>query len=228
MMHTDGMKPPVHNQDKQMSIRLVQPDQHEATPENNPLRKNNGKPSLKTGLRPVYQDVAYQDVALSVGMCRMATTDEGLCFLQFHPDEVERATALQKAFPRATLIATDTAPDPVASARLLAWHDRLEAYLHGENHTFSMPLDMQGTPFQLEVWAYLRTIPYGETRTYAEVARGIGRPDSVRAVASACAANRTAIVIPCHRVLRSGGALGGYRWGLEMKRQLLALEKAHY
>ena len=86
--------------------------------------------------------------------------------------------------------------------------------------------EMSGTPFQQKVWSYLRTIPRGETRTYAEVAKGIGHPRAIRAVASACARNEHAVVVPCHRVIRSDGGLGGYRWGVERKRRLLELEGA--
>jgi AraC family transcriptional regulator of adaptative response/methylated-DNA-[protein]-cysteine methyltransferase len=87
-------------------------------------------------------------------------------------------------------------------------------------------VDIRGTAFQVQVWDYLRQIPRGELRTYKEVAEAIGRPKAVRAVASACGANRIALAIPCHRVIRGDGGLGGYRWGIERKRQLLAIENS--
>lgn len=86
------------------------------------------------------------------------------------------------------------------------------------------PLHMLGTEFQCRVWRYLLTIPVGETRTYAEVAKGVGQPEAVRAVANACGTNKLGILIPCHRVVRSDGTLGGYRWGVELKERLLARE----
>jgi AraC family transcriptional regulator of adaptative response/methylated-DNA-[protein]-cysteine methyltransferase len=87
-----------------------------------------------------------------------------------------------------------------------------------------LPLDLRGTPFQRRVWQALRTIPLGETASYAEIARRIGAPKSARAVAAACRANPVAIVIPCHRVVRQDGSLAGYRWGITRKRALLARE----
>jgi O-6-methylguanine DNA methyltransferase len=89
----------------------------------------------------------------------------------------------------------------------------------------NLPVDVNGTPFQLRVWQELRAIPYGETRTYSEVARSLGQPSAARAVARACATNRVALLIPCHRVVREDGSLGGYRWGLDRKRALLDAER---
>jgi AraC family transcriptional regulator of adaptative response/methylated-DNA-[protein]-cysteine methyltransferase len=102
----------------------------------------------------------------------------------------------------------------------------LNAHLEGKRSTAELPLDIQGTAFQKRVWEFLRTIPYGATTSYTEVARGIGRPKSVRAAASACARNKIGVLIPCHRVLRGSGDLAGYRWGLPRKRRLLAVEGA--
>ena len=90
----------------------------------------------------------------------------------------------------------------------------------------ALPLDVRATAFQQRVWSELRTIPYGETRSYGAVAQAIGNPQAVRAVARACASNSVALVIPCHRVVRENGDLGGYRWGMERKRKLLAMEKS--
>src|SRR5258706_7126100 len=96
----------------------------------------------------------------------------------------------------------------------------------GDHPRLELPLDVRASTFQLRVWRFLQSIPWGETRSYAEVAEGIGSPRATRAVAGACAANPVAVVVPCHRVIRSDGALSGYRWGVERKRQLLALERA--
>jgi len=97
-------------------------------------------------------------------------------------------------------------------------------HLHGRRPRLELPLDIQATAFQWQVWNALSQIPYGETRTYKEVAASIGRPSAVRAVAHACATNPVSVVIPCHRVVRTSGELAGYRWGLERKKALLAAE----
>jgi AraC family transcriptional regulator of adaptative response/methylated-DNA-[protein]-cysteine methyltransferase len=101
----------------------------------------------------------------------------------------------------------------------------LEAYLAGRLTQLELPLDLQGTAFQLLVWRYLRRVPRGETRSYAEVAQGIGRPQAARAVARACAGNRVAVLVPCHRVVRGDGTISGYRWGVARKRALLEAER---
>ncbi|PLM31987.1 bifunctional transcriptional activator/DNA repair enzyme protein Ada, partial [Klebsiella quasipneumoniae] len=98
------------------------------------------------------------------------------------------------------------------------------AHLDDSRRPVSLPLDLQGTAFQLQVWQALRQIPAGETRSYRQVAEHIGQPRAVRAVAGACAANSLAVIVPCHRVVRENGALSGYRWGTARKAQLLARE----
>jgi methylated-DNA-[protein]-cysteine S-methyltransferase len=103
----------------------------------------------------------------------------------------------------------------------------LEEYFDGKRHDFSMPLDLRGTPFQLACWHALLQIPYGETRTYADIARAIGHPTAFRAVGMANNRNPIAIVVPCHRVIATGGSLCGYGGGLDIKRKLLDLECAH-
>ncbi|GIV67749.1 MAG: hypothetical protein KatS3mg048_0611 [Caldilinea sp.] len=103
--------------------------------------------------------------------------------------------------------------------------EQIAAFLEAPQRGLSLPLDMQGTAFQRRVWAALREIPAGETISYTALAARIGAPSAVRAVAAACAANRLAVAIPCHRVVRKDGALGGYRWGVERKRRLLEQER---
>ncbi len=107
---------------------------------------------------------------------------------------------------------------------LKPWLAALVAHLDGEERQLALPLDVRATAFQRRVWEQLRKIPYGSTRSYAEVARAIGNPRATRAVARACATNPAALVIPCHRVVREDGAPGGYRWGVERKRALLQRE----
>ena len=101
----------------------------------------------------------------------------------------------------------------------------MRANVDRRQREMNLPVDVHGTPFQLRVWQELRAIPYGETRSYAQVAASLGQPKAVRAVARACASNRVALLVPCHRVVQSGGGLGGYRWGETRKRRLLEGEK---
>jgi AraC family transcriptional regulator of adaptative response/methylated-DNA-[protein]-cysteine methyltransferase len=125
---------------------------------------------------------------------------------------------LQDRFPRAQLIGADAAFEQLV-ARVIGF---VEAPAQG----FDLPLDVRGTAFQQRVWQALRNIPAGSTASYAEIARRIGQPKAVRAVAQACASNAIAVAIPCHRVVRNDGALSGYRWGVERKRALLEKELA--
>jgi AraC family transcriptional regulator of adaptative response/methylated-DNA-[protein]-cysteine methyltransferase len=113
-----------------------------------------------------------------------------------------------------------------SSPALLAWKDALSSYLAGGDARLDLPVDVAATAFQTRVWNYLRAIPRGEVRSYSQVAEGLGAPRAVRAVAQACAANRVALAIPCHRVIRSSGELGGYRWGIQRKQALLERERA--
>jgi AraC family transcriptional regulator of adaptative response/methylated-DNA-[protein]-cysteine methyltransferase len=107
------------------------------------------------------------------------------------------------------------------------WMRALAAHLRGVQPALDLPLDLQGTAFQLLVWRYLQQLPYGEVKSYSEIAADLGKPRAARAIASACARNRVALIVPCHRVVRGTGALGGYRWGLERKRVLLDTERSH-
>lgn len=116
-----------------------------------------------------------------------------------------------------------TAGDPDFEIEVL---QPVVAFLDTVTRPFPLPLDPQGTPFQEAVWAELRLVPMGRTITYAELARRIGRPEAVRAVAGACGANRIAVAIPCHRAIGSDGSLAGYRWGVDRKRELLRLERS--
>jgi AraC family transcriptional regulator of adaptative response/methylated-DNA-[protein]-cysteine methyltransferase len=124
-------------------------------------------------------------------------------------------------------LGTDASPGGREAPWLCAWADAYIAFLEQPTRDFDVPLAPQGTPFQLRVWQALRKIPLGTTTTYAALAASMGlAPTAVRAVGGACAANPIAVAIPCHRVLRSDGGLGGYRWGLERKQALLAREGA--
>lgn len=147
----------------------------------------------------------------------VAASAEGICAVSLGADEGALAEELAAIVADgATLRRNDEA--------LRSWSDAVLQHFEEGGSSVRLPLDLRGTDFQKRVWCALREIPRGETRTYGEVARILGEPGSVRAVASACAANRVAVVVPCHRVLRKDGGLGGYRWGLDIKRRLLQKE----
>ena len=113
----------------------------------------------------------------------------------------------------------------VTIANLTSSVNTILKYLDGQQPHLDLPLDVQASAFRWRVWQELQAIPYGSTRSYSEIAQAIGQPKAVRAVANACANNPVSLVTPCHRVVRGDGGLGGYRWGIERKRQLLAQEK---
>ena len=168
------------------------------------------------------QDLAITHgfVATPLGLILLGATDRGLCFLEFGASKADLLESLRQEFPRATLAGMAEPHSP----EFHAWSMAVTRYLAGEARLAKLPLSLHGTAFQTRVWEYLQTLPAGTTRTYSQVAVAIGKPRAVRAVASACAANRIALAIPCHRVIRGDGGLGGYRWGLERKQALLALE----
>ncbi|MBU4555435.1 MAG: methylated-DNA--[protein]-cysteine S-methyltransferase [Actinobacteria bacterium] len=160
-------------------------------------------------------EIAWDTDTSALGTIVVGATDKGLCCVIF-ADGSSAQDALASEFPRATLH-----HDPARVAPHVA---RLQALLSGDE-TGEVPLDLIGTPFQRRVWAELRRIPRGQTATYAQIAARIDSPRAVRAVAGACAHNHAAIVVPCHRVIRTDGGLGGYKWGIERKTRLLAEER---
>ena len=165
--------------------------------------------------------ISYATIDTPLGRVMIAATDKGICFLHFGPDVAALLSALTQEFARANLT-----PMPAsAQAQLDAWADYLRSALAGKAAANAPPLDVQGTAFQILVWQHLQTIPAGQVRSYTDVALAIGKPRAVRAVASACARNKVALLIPCHRVIRGDGGLAGYRWGIERKQALLALEQ---
>ena len=167
-----------------------------------------------------------------LGWLAMAATARGVCFAQFGESPSALEAELAREFPKAARVesvassaSTDTHdPKEDARAQLDAWIAALDAHLSRATPAPHLPLDLRGTAFQMRVWRFLQGIPLGETRSYADVAQAIGAPKATRAVGTACGANRVAVLVPCHRVLRGDGALGGYRWGLERKRALLKTE----
>lgn len=162
--------------------------------------------------------IRYAVARTALGALLVAATDRGVCAVSLGDSPGELESGLRREFPRAELERADAA--------LTAWVHPIVAHLEGTNADLERPVELHGTDFQMRVWRALREIPAGSTRSYSEVAESIGRPGAARAVARACASNRVALVVPCHRVVREGGELGGYRWGIDRKRRLLESEAA--
>lgn len=156
-------------------------------------------------------------VGTELGHMLAAATRRGICAVGFGEDAKQLEAALHSEYPGAEI--------RHAEADLQGWVQALQEHLNGQRRQLDLPLDVQATAFQRRVWEELRKIPYSETRSYSQIAQAIGQPKAVRAVAHACACNPAALVTPCHRVLRSDGSLGGYRWGLARKEALLAREQ---
>ncbi|MEH7107713.1 methylated-DNA--[protein]-cysteine S-methyltransferase [Bacillus sp. JJ1764] len=148
----------------------------------------------------------------------MAATEKGLCFISPQDRTFEELAAwAEKQFPEQPLVQEDEKMQPYVA--------ELIEYLKGERTSFTMPLEFRGTPFQVAVWKALCEIPFGETRSYSDIAERIQKPAAVRAVGAAIGANPVLITVPCHRVIGKNGKLTGFRGGLDMKKQLLELEQ---
>jgi AraC family transcriptional regulator of adaptative response/methylated-DNA-[protein]-cysteine methyltransferase len=152
-----------------------------------------------------------------VGQVLVAATENGVCSVKIGDSESTLAGELQREYPAAHITPNQK--------QKTDWVQAVAKHLRGDLPALDLPIDVQATAFQWKVWRALQRIPYGETRAYAEVARSIGNPKAVRAVASACARNPVCVVVPCHRVVPSGGGTGKYRWGAERKQALLAGEQ---
>ncbi|HUL33393.1 MAG TPA: bifunctional DNA-binding transcriptional regulator/O6-methylguanine-DNA methyltransferase Ada [Candidatus Eisenbacteria bacterium] len=162
--------------------------------------------------------INYTVAPSSLGKVLVAGTDRGVSAVYLGDDERGLVLALQKEYPRAEISRShDSKP---------GWLKEILSRIEGQPPSTDLPLDVRATAFQRRVWQELQKIPRGVTRTYTQIARALGKPNSVRAVARACATNPTSIVVPCHRVIRKGGALAGYRWGLQRKEKLLQRETA--
>lgn len=183
--------------------------------------------SAKLGMTPARyraggagEDIRWSVVATALGKALIAATARGICMIDLGEDEAALRRRLEAEFPQARLQQVDAGRDEFLAPRVRAVADAL-----GGART-RVPVDLIGTAFQKRVWDALMKIPPGETRSYAELAAELDAPNAARAVAGACAHNRVAIVVPCHRVIRGDGSSGGYRWGLELKRRLLDRERA--
>lgn len=165
--------------------------------------------------------IDYVITGTSLGSLLVAATDRGVCAVTLADDATSLEAALEREYPAAT---RTRVADP--SSSLGGWVAKIVAAVDGESARPDVPIDVQASAFQWKVWRELQKIPFGETRSYGEIANAIGSAKAVRAVANACANNRVAVVVPCHRAVRLDGGLGGYRWGLERKRKLLENERA--
>lgn len=161
--------------------------------------------------------ITYAIVATPLGHALVAGTARGACSVRLGDDAELLAAELRAEFPDARV--------EEDGEGLAAWTAAIGRHVSGDPAPLDLPLDLRATVFQRRVWDALRAIPYGATRSYSDIAATIGQPTAVRAVARACATNPIALAIPCHRVLRTDGSLGGYRWGVERKRELLAREQ---
>jgi AraC family transcriptional regulator of adaptative response/methylated-DNA-[protein]-cysteine methyltransferase len=164
---------------------------------------------------------AASEIRFAVGQCSLgailvARSERGICAIALGDDPAALARELQDRFPRAQLIGGDV--------EFERWVAQVVGFVDAPRLGLALPLDVRGTAFQQRVWRALQAIPFGQTTSYAEIARRIGAPKAVRAVAQACGANPLAVAIPCHRVVRSDGDPAGYRWGIERKRVLLERE----
>ncbi len=162
--------------------------------------------------------IRYTCADSPLGRMLIAATERGICSIQLARSDGELMAGLKREFPFAARKADE--------GGLQSWVSALLRHMGGKDLDASLPLDIRATAFQRRVWAYLQSIPFGATRSYSQVAKGIGRPSAVRAVARACATNPVAVAIPCHRVVRQDGSMGGYRWGIERKKTLLEIEQS--
>jgi AraC family transcriptional regulator, regulatory protein of adaptative response / methylated-DNA-[protein]-cysteine methyltransferase len=181
------------------------------------------------GMTPAQYRAAGEGVSISyalletpVGLMMIGATDRGVCFAHFGDSEKQLREALRREYENATIAPMNTPYHP----DFARWVGAIARHLKGERSDLNLPLDIRATAFQMRVWTYLQSIPSGDVASYGEVAAAIGRPKAARAVGNAVAGNMVAVVVPCHRVIRESGALGGYRWGLERKRTLLDIERA--
>ena len=162
--------------------------------------------------------ISYAVVDCPLGRLMVAGTGKGICSVKLGARDGELEADLRREYP-AAIVTRDPAP-------FTKWIAAILAHLEGRAPHLDLPIDVRATAFQWKVWRYLQSIPYGSTRSYSDVAKAIGAPSAVRAVARACATNHVCLVVPCHRVVQKDGGLGGYRWGVERKKALLEVERA--
>src|SRR6267378_5536093 len=186
------------------------------------------KSSARVGMTPATYGrggqgmrIIYTIAGCPLGRVLVAATERGVCSVALGDSAADLSTALFAEYPNASIDSRDT----LISPSLNLWLSKVLEHLNGKSPRVDLPLDIQATAFQWQVWEELQRIPLGATRSYQEIAKAIGKPKAVRAVASACAGNHLALVIPCHRVIREDKSMGGYRWGLKRKEELLERER---
>ncbi len=162
-------------------------------------------------------NILYALLDTPLGKMIMAGTERGVCSVKFGDDDDSLVRELGLEFPRAVV--------KKQTGELADWVEQMKNYFTGSSHQFNIPLEIKATVFQTKVWEELRKIPFGETRSYADLAEAVEKPSASRAIATACAANPVAIINPCHRVIHRDGTISGYRWGVERKKALIDLEK---
>jgi AraC family transcriptional regulator of adaptative response/methylated-DNA-[protein]-cysteine methyltransferase len=166
------------------------------------------------------EQIRWSIADTALGQALVAATERGICMIELGDDAAALEEMLHVEFPKAQLERVDAGRDEFLAPRLRAVADALAG------RQAQVPVDLIGTAFQKKVWDALMKIPRGQTRSYSQIAQQIGHPRATRAVANACANNHVAIVVPCHRVVRGDGSLGGYRWGLPLKQRVLERERA--
>jgi AraC family transcriptional regulator of adaptative response/methylated-DNA-[protein]-cysteine methyltransferase len=187
------------------------------------------KADLSLGMTPLQYrrrgegiSISYASVHTPLGVMMIGATDRGICFVGFGDRTDDLVGRLRTEYPKANV-------EPMRDddcSQLAAWSNAISRFLSGDAPHPNLPIDVAATAFERRVWRYLQTIPSGEVRSYAEVAQGIGAANAARAVAQACARNPAAVLIPCHRVIRGTGEIGGYRWGAARKRALIDRERS--
>ena len=163
------------------------------------------------------ETIRFTTVETGLGWALVAATERGICMTALGDERAALEAELRRRFPAALIWPAD--------AKLTAWAEQIVGFITRPDAQPDLPLDIRGTAFQALVWRALQKIPPGRTASYGEIAAALGRPSAVRAVAQACANNKLALLVPCHRVVRSDGDLAGYRWGIERKRALIARER---
>jgi AraC family transcriptional regulator of adaptative response/methylated-DNA-[protein]-cysteine methyltransferase len=163
------------------------------------------------------ETIRYTSVKTALGWALVAATARGICMTALGDDKAPLEAELRRRFPAALIWPADD--------QLARWAERIVRFVTAPGEQPDLPLDIRGTAFQARVWRALQKVPPGKTATYTEIAAALGQPRAVRAVAAACAANKLALLVPCHRIVRRDGDLAGYRWGIERKQKLLAAER---
>jgi AraC family transcriptional regulator of adaptative response/methylated-DNA-[protein]-cysteine methyltransferase len=162
------------------------------------------------------ETIRFTCVKTTLGWALVAATERGICMTALGDDKAPLEADLRRRFPAALIWPADS--------KLAGWAERIVRFVTAPGEQPDLPLDIRGTAFQARVWRALQKVPPGKTSTYSEIAAALGQPKAVRAVAAACAANKLALLVPCHRIVGKSGDLTGYRWGVERKRALLAAE----